>query len=634
MSYVALKNHSHYSILVGFSRPENIVGRASELDMGSIAMVGRYSLGGAVEFIKECKAKGVKPIIGCEIPLFYEGILGHVVILAKNLKGWSKLCEILHMSCPNGKPSPDFNSLKLSSLDCQDLILIDGGDYDSHITHSMFLTHENMLETEAFANGRLRTDWESRGRNVITDYLDAFGKENVFLGVDLFDSREDGGRKIITDITRDLAQKNEVPTVMVNSSFYSIEDQYEDHRVCLTIGLKKTMQSIYKNIRDGAHQEHSKFFTSSKFYIPSFNEIKNSYKLKEIENTNLISDMCDKIDLKHRQRIPKFSVNSDEDLTQLCRDNWLIKLSFDSVEKKKVYVDRIKKELETVRNALPASEKYGNLSDYFLIVHDYIQAAKNRGENVGIGRGSGGGSLINYLLGITGVDPVKYDLLFERFYNEGRNTADNVELPDIDADFEAKNRHKTIEYLKKEWGHVCVAQICNFSKIKGKSALKDVFRIKTNLGFDKINEITKSIPDEAAISDKLQDMLEETGESSIIRWVLQNHGEELDEYCIIKDDGQLDGEFAKIFGQAIRLEGTIRSRGRHASGIVISDDPLNEICPVWENSDGGELVTGMEMKSLSYMGIPKFDILGLSTIDLMKGTLNTVKERFREGVQF
>lgn len=617
---------------MGLSKPDQLVERAEQLELEGVAITDYCSLGGAVDIIKECKPKGIKPIIGCEIPVFHDNRFGNITLIAKNLKGWSSLCEILYKACPNGKPSENFTFETLATIGNSDLILIDGGGSESNLANHIFLNHDNILEREKFAHDRLRSDYETAFDKLISVYKNNFGKENIFIGVDLFDIAETPGLGFIADVSRTLASGHNIKTVMMNSTYYCTPEEFEDHRICLTIGMKKSLQSIYKNIREGKEQEHRKFFVSDKFYIPSFKSIKDRYRLSEIENTKLIGGMCDAIDLKSKQRIPKFCENSNEALTALCREGWLTKLSINTPEQKKLYGDRIRGELETIKGAIEATSEYGNLSDYFLIVHDYVRAAHSRGELTGIGRGSGGGCLINFLLGITGLDPVKYGLLFERFYNAGRNTKDNVELPDIDVDFEAIKKPNVVKYLKSKWGEDCVAQICNFAKMKGRSALTDVFSKKTNLPFNRIKTITEFVPDESKISDQLQDMMEETGESSIIRWALENNSKQLEEWCFIDDKGNLEGEFAKVFAQAIRLEGTIRSRGRHASGIVISSTPLKSICPLWTDSKSGELVTGKDMKPLGYMGIPKFDILGLSTLDKMGAIVKLVQDRYREGV--
>ena len=319
--------------------------------------------------------------------------------------------------------------------------------------------------------------------------------------------------------------------------------------------------------------------------------------------------------------------------SSLCRDGWKKREEQieDSIKRcgyiteeqhkkrKKEYGDRFKKELEVLTGA--------DLNDYFLIVHDIINAARDRGEIVGAGRGSAAGSLVLYLLGVTDVDPIEYDLYFERFYNAGRNTKDRVSLPDVDMDFEIQKRDDTIQYIKDRFGSDRVAQILTYTRMQGRSVLKDVLRVHSACGFEEMNRITKWIPDEAEISDQLEEMRED-GEASIIRWALENNSKELEHWCYKDANGKLQGSMAKRFEQAIRLEGTNRSQSKHAAGIVIAQEPLNEICPILYDKRTGQNIAGMEMNDLEAMGHVKFDILGIALLDKVHGVQNMILEKY------
>jgi DNA polymerase-3 subunit alpha len=222
---------------------------------------------------------------------------------------------------------------------------------------------------------------------------------------------------------------------------------------------------------------------------------------------------------------------------------------------------------------------------------------------------------VSYLIGITNIDPIKYDLLFERFYSAGRNTKDRISLPDIDVDVPILKRETVIEYIKNKYGDDKVSQMITFNTMKGRGALKDVLRVYGNISFEEMNKITKYIPDEAKISDDLQEMKEETGESSIIRWSLENNSEQLKEWCYIDENNELQGPLAKRFEQAIRLEGTKSNQSKHAAGIAISSIPLNEICPMIYNNKNEQSIAGMEMQDLEALGVIKFDILGIAFLD-------------------
>lgn len=231
-------------------------------------------------------------------------------------------------------------------------------------------------------------------------------------------------------------------------------------------------------------------------------------------------------------------------------------------------------------------------------------------EGVGV-HNSAAGCLVSYLIGITSIDPIKYHLLFERFFNAARASS----MPDIDVDVPINKREQIIEYIKDKYGHDKVSQMITFNTMKGRGALKDVLRVYGNIGFEEMNRITKNIPDEAKIADELQEMKEETGEASIIRWALENNSEKLKEWCYIDDNGELQGPLAKRFEQAIRLEGTKSNQSKHAAGIAISYDPLQELCPMIYDSKTNQPIAGMEMQDLEALGVIKFDLLGIALLD-------------------
>jgi DNA polymerase-3 subunit alpha len=214
---------------------------------------------------------------------------------------------------------------------------------------------------------------------------------------------------------------------------------------------------------------------------------------------------------------------------------------------------------------------------------------------------------------ITMIDPIEFNLLFERFYNDGRNTEDHVSLPDIDMDVPTGKRDAIIQELKERYGAENVSQMCTFGRLQGRSAIKEVLRVNQACGFGEMNYITKYIPDEAAISDQLAMMDEE--DRSIIRWALLNNADDLRDYCHIDDDGELRGDYSEYFQQAIDMEGTFKTQGKHAAGVVISAQPLHEVCPMVNQKSGGEKIAGLEMNDLEALGHVKFDVLGINLLD-------------------
>ena len=290
-----------------------------------------------------------------------------------------------------------------------------------------------------------------------------------------------------------------------------------------------------------------------------------------------------------------------------------------SKETQPFYVDRIKYELEVLENA--------GLSSYFLIVRDILEFVRKNGWIPGPGRGSAAGCLVSYLIGITNIDPIKYNLLFERFYNAGRNTKDRVSMPDIDVDVPINQRDTIIKYIKDKYGHDKVSQMITFNTLKGRGALKEVLRVHNNISFEEMNNITKYIPDEAKIADELQEIKEEEGTASIIKWALENKADKFKEWCEINENGELIGPLAKRFEQAIRIEGTKFHQSKHAAGVAISATALDSICPMIFDTKTNQNIAGLEMNDLDSLGVIKFDILGIALLDKIMFVNNLISNK-------
>jgi DNA polymerase-3 subunit alpha len=307
------------------------------------------------------------------------------------------------------------------------------------------------------------------------------------------------------------------------------------------------------------------------------------------------------------------NLSEEEYLKTLARIGWK-KLLIDKGKvkeetAKQKYLDRFNAELKVIKEA--------NLFGYFLIVQDIMKYVNDSNWMSGPGRGSAAGCLISYLIEITQIDPVEYDLLFERFYNAGRNSKDSISLPDIDMDVPTQRRDDVINYLRTKYGNEHVSQMITFGRLQGRSAIKEVLRINEACSFAEMNAITKSIPNEAEISDQLAEMEDE--DRSIIRWALINRSQDLQDFCHLDDDGNIVGEYAEYFKQAIAIEGTFKSQGKHAAGVVISAKPLHTVCPMVKQRNGLEKIAGLEMSDLEALGHVKFDILGIALLDkLMK----------------
>lgn len=387
------------------------------------------------------------------------------------------------------------------------------------------------------------------------------------------------------------------------------------HRVLLCSAMKTTLPKINTAIKAGKSVENQVFFESNSFFVPDANE-SSEIVINDTGGINALEAIfakCEEYNILNQPMLPKFPTPSGESeeeyLKELCRVGWRNLLSntnkVASSIGKQTYVDRFNKEFEVIKKA--------NLFGYFLIIQDIIKHVQSEGCLTGPGRGSSSGCLVSYLIGITQVDPIEFDLLFERFYNSGRATEGNISLPDIDIDVPTSKRDDIIAYLRKKYGNNNVSQMLTFGRLQGRSAIKEVLRVYAVCGFGEMNEITKYIPDEAAISDQLVEM--DDDERSIIRWALINNANDLRDYCYIDDDGKLRGDYSEFFQQAIDIEGTFKTQGKHAAGVVISAEPLYKVCPMVNQKSGTEKIAGLEMSDLEALGHVKFDLLGLSLLD-------------------
>ena len=395
----------------------------------------------------------------------------------------------------------------------------------------------------------------------------------------------------------------------INPSYYTLPQQAKLHRILLCSALKTTLPKIQNKIRKN---ELSNGWLE--YFTKEDKCIKKANVTKELQE---IYESCEEYEIVSPPMLPKFvcpqGLSQEEYLTKMARAGYtkFVKPKVGkNKEKQQVYGDRFRKELQVIKDA--------DLFGYFLIVQDIIrQVEQDMGCLAGPGRGSAAGCLISYLVGITKIDPVEHDLLFERFYNAGRNTGGHVSLPDIDMDVPGKRRDDVIDYLKDTYGYDHVSQMITFGRLQGRSAIKEVLRVNEACSFSEMNAITKSVPNEADISDQLAEMDDE--DRSIIRWALMNRADELRDFCHITDNGTLEGDYAEYFQQAIDIEGTFKTQGKHAAGVVISKDKLQDVCPMIKQKGSTEKIAGLEMSDLEALGHVKFDVLGINLLDkLMK----------------
>ena len=441
----------------------------------------------------------------------------------------------------------------------------------------------------------------------------AKNKDGWYDLIQMVSSTDDSGN-IVSEVAKEIISKNNLIAISksndnIKPSYYAKKEQAVLHRVLLCSALKTTLPKIQNKIR--------KKELESDILDYFINDNKCIVEGKADRELQYVYENCEEYEILNPPMLPKFvcpkGMSQEDYLTKMAREGYteLLKPKVGKdKDKQKLYGDRFHKELEVIRNA--------DLFGYFLIVQDIIRhIEKDMGCLAGPGRGSAAGCLISYLVGITKIDPVEHDLLFERFYNAGRNTGGHVSLPDIDMDVPGKRRDDVIDYLKATYGNEHVSQMITFGRLQGRSAIKEVLRINEACSFSEMNAITKSIPNEADISDQLADMEDE--DRSIIRWSLLNRSDDLRDFCHITDEGKLEGDYAEYFKQAIDIEGTFKTQGKHAAGVVISKDKLKNVCPMVTQKGAEEKIAGLEMTDLEALGHVKFDVLGINLLDkLMK----------------
>ena len=517
LNWIPLNCKTHYSLQKAFCRNNLLAKKCTEYGYTSCGIADLGTLSGTVDFHQQCRANGVKPIIGCD----FDGY----ILYAKNKAGWIDLIRYVSNQ----------------SLD----ILKDVAQKGNLIC----VTPDANGFAKLFKSNHFQYDYEA------------------------------------------------------DKVLYVSQDEADCHRIMLCAGMKTTLKKVYAMLKGNKEVDNQEYFEKDSFYLPEPQDKDNT------EIVNKIADLCEEYEVAEKPMLPAFKcpqgIDEDEYVTSLCREGWRAKLipanKVESEEDKKKYADRIRRELQVIFKA--------GLSGYFLIVQDIISHVKEQGWLAGPGRGSAAGCLVSYLLDITGVDPIEYDLIFERFYNEGRNTDDYVSLPDIDMDIPSEHRDEVIDYIKEKYGHENVAQMITFGRLQGRAALKEVLRINDAVPFSEMNTITDSIPDEARISDQLELM----EDKSIIKWTLENEPDDLKNWCIMDDDGVLVGPLAHLFEQAIKIEGTNKSQGKHPAGVIISKHRLAEVCPMTKDKSG-DTVAAFDMGDMETQGHVKFDVLGIDLL--------------------
>lgn len=560
MSFTHLHVHSEYSLLDGAARIRDLVAEAARFGMKSLALTDHGTMFGSVEFYKECKKQGIKPIIGCEVYVargsieVQEKSPNHLILLVRNEEGYKNLIKLVSIANKEGfyyKPRIDENLMERYS--------------------------KGLIALSACPAGRipeliLEGNYEEAKKTAIK-YRDIYGKGNFYLEIQNHGLEKE---QIINRELTKMSKETGIKLVATNDSHYVKKEDAKMHDVLLCI---KTGARFSDEVRMK--------FPSDDFYLKSEDEMRMLFpgQGEAITNTQEVAEKCNFDFDFSSQHLPDFEVPEGE-----SKEGYLRKLCCEGLEKRYKNVtnelrERLEFELDTIHNM--------GYDEYFLIVHDFIHYAKTRGIPVGPGRGSAAGSLVSYCLDITCVDPIKYNLLFERFLNPER-----VSMPDIDIDFCKDRRQEVIDYVIDKYGDDRVAQIVTFGTLKAKAAIRDVGRIM-NAGYGEVDKLAKAVPPGLGVT--LSDALKDSNFKELYE----------------------EGEDSKeVVDMALQLEGMVRNAGTHAAGVVISKESIDSYVPIYKSDKG--FCTQMTMTTIEELGLLKMDFLGLKNLTVIENCKNMV----------
>ena len=570
-SFAHLHLHTEYSLLDGFCRIDRLMDQVKALGMDSVAITDHGNMFGALAFYKAAKAKGVKPIIGCEVYLADDYLdrkkrdRYHLLLLAENEEGYHNLIRIVSEGYVNGfyyKPRVDKRVLRRF--------------------HKGIICMSACLAGE-LAQMALSGDEEATKRAALS-YQEIFGPGNFFLEIQNHGIREEA---IVRRVFHRVSRETGIPLVATNDVHYLKKEDAQAQDILLCIQTGKLL-SDEKRMR----------FASDDFYLKSPEEMAELFPGDEeaLENAGEIARRCRVEFTFHHLHLPHFDVPTGEEnqayLRRLVKEG-IDRRYLEGPPKRRACYQRA---VERSEHELSVIESMGYV-DYFLIVSDFVHFAQKEGIPVGPGRGSAAGSIISYALGITGIDPLQYDLLFERFLNPER-----VSMPDIDIDFGYERRDEVIAYVKRKYGEERVAQIVTFGTMAAKNAIRDVGRV-LDIPLSRVDRVTKAVPSRLNIT--LKDALKES-----------------------KDFAQLYREDAtthRLIDLAMELEGMPRHTSTHAAGVLIAGEPVDHLVPLSRNED--QITTQYNMTELEELGLLKMDFLALRNLTVIQDAVKMVEER-------
>ena len=579
MAFTHLHVHTEYSLLDGAARIKDVVARAKELGMTSLAITDHGVMFGVIDFYRECNKQGIKPVIGCEVytaarTLFDKDSekdkhMGHLVLLAKDNQGYKNLMKIVSEGYRHGfyyKPRIDKNVLRKYSGGLIALSACLAGDVQNRL---------------------LNGDYDGARREAL-EMLDIFGEGNYYL--ELQDQGLEEEARILPGMKR-LHKETGIPFVATNDVHYVRQEDAEAQDVLMCIQTASTID-----------EENRMRFPNDQFYLKSEDEMRKIFANipEAIDNTAKIADECNVTFTFGELHLPEFNapdgLTNTKYLRKLCEQGLSERYPEASAEEKKELQQRLDYELGTI-------EKMGYV-EYFLIVWDFINYAKQNGIMVGPGRGSAAGSIVAYTLRITDIDPIKYSLIFERFLNPER-----VSMPDIDIDFCYERRGEVIDYVTEKYGEDKVCQIITFGTMKAKQAVRDVGRV-LNVSYPETDAIAKAIPFSLKMTIDLA--LETSPE--------------------LKAKYENEETTKKVIDMARAIEGMPRHASTHAAGVVISKDSIDEYVPLYLADKG--LSTQFNMTTIEELGLLKMDFLGLRNLTIIRDALEMIEADYEVTIDF
>lgn len=611
--WIPLHVHSQYSILDATASVALIAQQAKAFGMPAVALTDHGNLFGAIEFFKECKSVGVKPIIGCEIYIAPESRLDkkkergqatsyHQTLLAKNMTGYRNLCRLSSVGFLEGfyyNPRIDFELLKQHS---EGLICL-SGCMSSRISQEILEgTKEGVIKLIDWYIDVFGEDFylELQRHHMTEEQMEADGLYQETWLIQNYKQYIDNQEKINATLI-EIGKLKGIKCVATNDSHYINRDDWRAHEILLNIQSGEPVESgehRTPNPKRRVYSSHEVYFKSQEEMITLFRDIPEA-----ISNTLEIGEKCQlEIDFKTKY-YPVFTPPEKESvenyLWRLCEEGIPKRYTTERLAKvKEIYPD--KEPIQVVRDRLTYEMSViapKGMCDYLLIVWDFINWAKQNGIPMGPGRGSGAGSIVLYLIGITDIEPLRFHLFFERFINPER-----LSYPDIDVDICMDRRSEVIQYTLQKYGKENVAQIITFGTMKAKMVIRDVARV-LSVPLSKVNAIAKLIPEDLNIT--LEKALEKDPD-------LRKTYEEDDDARRIIDIGK-------------RLEGSIRNTGTHAAGIIISGEPLTNLIPICTAKDSEMPVTQYSMKPVEQVGMLKVDFLGLKTLTAVQICVDAIK---------